>query len=98
MPFYAYSAENPLYSRAATKRSSVRFAVGWITGTVIRNRFIAGPIMLWSASIAAGHSRAMGMPIGNSVVGPAMTSIESEESGMMSKHTQKEIERMRMDG
>ena len=38
------------------------------------------------------------MPIGNSVVGPAMTSIESEESGMMSKHTQKEIERMRMDG
>lgn len=54
--------------------------------------------MLWSASIAAGHSRAMGMPIGNSVVGPAMTSIESEESGMMSKHTQKEIERMRMDG
>lgn len=27
-----------------------------------------------------------------------MTSIESEESGMMSKHMQKEIERMRMDG
>lgn len=27
-----------------------------------------------------------------------MTSIESEESGMMSKHTQKEIKRMRMDG
>ena len=38
------------------------------------------------------------MPIGNFAVGPAMTSIESEESGMMSKHTQKEIERMRMDG
>ena len=27
-----------------------------------------------------------------------MTSIESEDSGMMSKHTHKEIERMRMDG
>lgn len=27
-----------------------------------------------------------------------MTSIESEESGMMSKYTQTEIERMRMDG
>ena len=38
------------------------------------------------------------MPIGNSVVGPAMTSIESEEGGMMSKYTQTEIERMRMDG
>ena len=54
--------------------------------------------MLWSASIAAGHSRAMAMPIGNFAAGPAMMSIESEESGMMSKHTQKEIERMRMDG
>ena len=40
----------------------------------------------------------MGMPTENTAAGSAIPSIESEESPMMSKYTQKEIERMRMDG
>ena len=38
------------------------------------------------------------MPTENTAAGSAIPSIESEESPMMSKYTQKEIERMRMDG
>lgn len=49
-------------------------------------------------SIAAGPFRAMGTRIVNSAAGPAMTSIESEGSSMMSKNDRKELERMRMDG
>ena len=54
--------------------------------------------MRWSASIAAGPSGAMGTPIVNTAAAPAMTSIESEGSAMMSKRERRELERMRLDG
>ena len=54
--------------------------------------------MIWSVSIATGPFRAMGTHTGNSATDPAMTSIESEESSMMSKNDRRELERMQMDG
>lgn len=96
--FYAHSVEKPLYSRLDTKRSSVRAGAGWLIGLAIRSGSTARPITLWFATIAAVPFRATGTRIGNTVAGPAMISIESEESNMMSKADRKEIERMRMDG
>ena len=40
----------------------------------------------------------MGTPIVNTAVEPAMTSIESKGSAMMSKRERRELERMRLDG
>lgn len=40
----------------------------------------------------------MGTPNGNTAAAPAMTSIESEGSAMMSKRERRELERMRLDG
>ena len=96
--FYALSAAKPLNDRLGIYGDSARTDAGWHTGTVTRSRLSTRLITRSSANSAAGPSKAMGMPIGNSAAGPAMTSIESEGNAMMSKSDRKEIERMRMDG